>query len=110
MATTSPYVLARRIEADIARITAAADAFDMEAAARQHVKALKRDATDARLDIRDYELAETRAEQLALGKSARERLDSLRKGILAASQYNIFSAIEVAEVSASIDHLFEQLD
>ena len=111
MPTISTYTLAKRLDGEITRIIAAARAAGLfEGQAQQDTKLLKRDLTDARLDIRDYELAETKAEQLQLGKDARQRLASVQQGILAASQYNVFSAIEVAQLSAQIAQLQEQLE
>ena len=76
---------------------------------QRQIADLKHELADARLDVRDYELAETRVEQSALAGVARKRLNSVQHGILDASQYNIVSAIEVAHLSALIAQLQEQL-
>lgn len=76
---------------------------------RKVVTALKYELVDARLDIRDYELSETREEQLANAKSAKERLDNVRKHILVASEHNIFSAIDVAHISANIEQVIDNI-
>lgn len=110
MPNVSTYTLAKRLDGEITRVVAAARAAGLlEGSAQQELKLLKRDLTDARLDIRDYELAETKAEQLRLGEDASKRLTSVQQGILAASQYNVFSAVEVAQLSAQIAQLQEQL-
>ena len=110
MPAVSTYTLAKRLDGEIARIVATARAIGLlEGPAQQDAKLLKRDMADARLDIRDYELAETKTEQERLGKDAARRLSSVQQSILAASQYNVFSAIEVAQLSAQIAQLQEQL-
>lgn len=110
MPNVSTYTLAKQLDGEITRVVAAARAAGLtEGLVQQELKLLKRDLTDARLDIRDYELAETKAEQRQLGLDASKRLMGVQQGILAASQYNIFSAIEVAQLSAQIAQLQEQL-
>lgn len=110
MPNVSTYTLAKRLDGEITRVVAAARVAGLlEGSVQQELKLLKRDLTDARLDIRDYELAETKTEQLRLGQDAAKRLMDVQRGILAASQYNIFSAIEVAQLSAQIAQLQEQL-
>lgn len=65
---------------------------------------------EARLDVRDYELSETRKEQLKNAAAAKKRLEKVRKDILAASEYNIFSAVDVAQFTGDIDHINERLE
>ena len=108
---TSAYTLAKRLDADILRVIASAQSLGLvEQANRRLLADLKHNLTDTRLDVRDYELAETKSEQVQLAHGARERLGVVREAILVASQYNIFSAIEVARLSAMIQQLQEQLD
>lgn len=107
MANTSPYTLARRLEADLGSILAPVDISGMPLFVQQLVRDIKHSTTDARLDVRDYELAETRASQQHLAVESRTRLGAIRQHIVVASQYNIFSAIEVAHLSAQIDSIIE---
>ena len=109
MPAESVYLSAKQIEADIARLFAAIDLQALDTNARDVAKNLKRNASDARLDVRDYDFAETRAEQAQLGKEARVRLEAVHQGILDASQYNMISAVDVAELTARIDYLLERL-
>lgn len=110
MPLVSTYVLAKQLDGDITRIlTVARAAGLLEGGVQQETKLLKRDLTDARLDIRDYELAETKAEQQRLGSAASKRLASVEQSILAASQHDIFSPVEVAKLSAQIAQLQDQL-
>lgn len=73
------------------------------------VNGLKHDIVDARLDIRDYELSETRDEQLHKAREAKKRLERIRKGILATSEYNVFSAVDVAQLTAQLEQISENV-
>lgn len=76
---------------------------------RNIIALIKRQLIDARLDVRDYEYAETRAEQVRLKDAACATLRKLEKNILQASEYNIFGAIDTAHISAKIEHITKQL-
>ena len=76
---------------------------------RSIISDLKRLATDVRLDVRDYEYAQTRAEQLEALHEARERLEQLNELLLKASGLNLFTAVDTAQFSASIDVIISQL-
>ncbi len=73
------------------------------------VARLSNDLTDARLDIRDYEMSDTRAEQLRHSKQAVARLEKVRKAILALSEYNVFTAVDVAQLSAQLEQISENV-
>ncbi len=109
MTSTSPYALARQLELDIRAALAANDTADMPAALKQTLSDLKHVVTDARLDVRDYEVAETHAQQGRLARVARDRLEVAGQHIVAASQDSVFSAIDVAYLSASIESIKDQL-
>ena len=111
MPVQSTYVLAKGLESEILRLLSGVQAAGlMEGQVQRDIERLRHELADIRLDIRDYELAETRAEQAKLGNDARRRLKLAEQAILAASQYNIFSAIEIAQLSATIAQLIERLD
>jgi hypothetical protein len=76
---------------------------------RDLVALIKRQLGDARLDVRDYEYADTRDEQVRYGKDAHTTLEQLRKNILQASEYNIFGSVDVAHISARIEQIIKQL-
>lgn len=67
------------------------------------VGTIKHLLADARLDIRDWEMADSREEMLRSAQEALKRLDQARDTILLASQKNIFSPVDVAEISAQFD-------
>ncbi len=65
---------------------------------------------DARLDVRDYEYAQARSEQLEHAEAGKKRLEQLRQAVLTASEYNVFSAIDVAHTTATIEQITNYLD
>ncbi len=105
MEVQSPFTMVKGLENQIVAVLSALDLYTMPQAERKIVTELRRDLVDSRLDIRDYELSETREEQLGKAKIAKERLDQVRKHILAASEINVFSAIDVAQLTAIIEHI-----
>lgn len=95
---------ARLLETNIGRIlTNASEHADRATSAT--IRVLKQSMVEARLDVRDYELADSRADQLRHAREARQRLLMVRQQILVLSQDNIFGAAEVAHLSATIDQL-----
>ena len=87
-------------------------AFDIDALMpdeRKILALIKRQLTDTRLDVRDYEYADTRAEQQRYAKTAHKTLDAVQSTLLQASEHNLFGAIDIAHISAQIQHIKEQL-
>jgi hypothetical protein len=85
---------------------------DLDLSNRTQIKlvgTIKQLLADVRLDIRDWEMAETREDMLRYGREARVRLEQAREAILLASQHDIFSPIEVAEISAQFDRFAAEL-
>lgn len=101
---------ARDIETRIINVLAALDVDGLPLTERNLVEQIKRVATDARLDARDYQYAETRAEQLTLATAAKKRYQTLQQHILKASEHNMFSAIEIAQLSAHIEQLMTNME
>lgn len=64
---------------------------------------------DARLYANAYELSEVRDEQQKNARQARHWLERARRDILEASETDIFSAIDVAHLSAQVDLIIEQM-
>ena len=58
---------------------------------------------DTRLDIRDWEMADSRQEMEQSSKQALLHLRQVREVMLQASETNLFSAIDIAEISAQFD-------
>ena len=105
MEANTPLKQAGSLSSHLQRTVSRFDVDSLDRAEQKLLALAKRLAVDVRLDVRDYELAETRPEQERLGATARKRLDHLQRTVLQASEHNLFSAIEVAELSAQIDQL-----
>lgn len=107
--TQSPFLLIKQLETQVTAMLSRLDVYSLPVTEQQMVSLIRRELVDARLDIRDYELSETRAEQLDHAASGKQRLEALRKHILAASEQNLFSAVDVAQLTAQLDHIADQL-
>lgn len=86
--------------------------FDLDMLDRPALKlvgTIKHLLADIRLDIRDWEMSDSRAEMQQNARQALERLEQARASILLASEQNIFSSIEIAEISARFDQVASQL-
>lgn len=102
-------MLMTRLMHEVNAKLAALDIDELDQAERTDVAQTRQLLADSRLDIRDYELSETREEQLGNAKEANARLEKLRGRILVASEHNMFSAIDVAELSARLDEIVDRL-
>ena len=105
----SPFGLAKNIGAQIAHLLSTYDVDSLPLEQREAVRLLKNQAADMRLDIRDYGMAETRAQQQQLAKEVTERLEQLQATILKISEYNLVSAVDVAQLSAQLQQLISVL-
>ncbi|MFA5004254.1 MAG: hypothetical protein WC498_03210 [Candidatus Saccharimonadales bacterium] len=105
----SPFLAIKQVETQVGTTLRAVDVDSLEADGRRVVLNIKRLMVDTRLDIRDYELSETREEQLKYAHEGKKRLEQFRRSILTASEYNIFSAIDVAQLTAELDQIREDL-
>jgi hypothetical protein len=109
MVGDSLYDIARKVEMDIHHSLKYVHSLDLASDVREKLVTLKRDAADARVAVRDYMYADTKSSQVKASTAIREQLVMVRQGVLAASQHDIFSSSDVAELSAYIDYLHEHL-
>lgn len=109
MENNSPFLAIKSFETQLLASLRPIDIYEVPAAERKVITQLKNEVVDARLDIRDYELSETRDEQLRKAHVATRRLEHIRKNILAASEYNVFSAVDVAQLSAQLEQIAENV-
>lgn len=100
---------AKELEQHIGRILSAYDVLALAQAEQKTVATLKSRLIDVRLDARDYELVETRAEQLKLARAGRARIDELQKSILGAGEHRLLSAADVAHLSALAENIRVEL-
>jgi hypothetical protein len=95
----------KSIEAHIATILSFQDVDSLALPVRNVLIAIKHHIIDARLTVRDYEYADTRATQLEQAKEGRRLRDSLRQHLIMASEHNIFGPADVAQFSAQLDDI-----
>jgi len=105
----SVYEDAKKLEVSIGGIIAPIDTQGIGRAQQRILAQMQRLLTDARLDVRDYEYADTKVEQLQMAGEARKRFEQLNHDLIACSEYNIFSAVDVALYSARIQHIIARL-
>ncbi|HEX9153794.1 MAG TPA: hypothetical protein VF809_03160 [Candidatus Saccharimonadales bacterium] len=110
MAYISLYDETKELERQAGSILSAFDVNELPQRERELVTVLKNQLADARLDARDYEYAQTRVEQLGAVKEARAHLATLQETIVKASEYNLFGAVDVAQLSARIQQIISRLE
>jgi hypothetical protein len=106
---STPLSRIKSLETQLRAVLSKLDISVLPKEERVIVTALKNNLTDARLDVRDYEFSETRAEQQKLAKQAHELLAKVRTGILSASEYNVFNAVDVAQFTAQLEQIVDDI-
>lgn len=104
----SPYVLAKRLEADIVRLLSGLDVSLLTPKEHGALAELKNTMIDARLDVQDYELAETRDFQLQNAADAKQRL-LVVQGHISTNTLHVFGAVDVAHLTARIGQITDLL-
>lgn len=110
MAAKTPFDQAKELSNQLIRILSQLDVDVLPRDEQRLVATIKRQLEDVRLDARDYDFAETRAEQQRNASVAKESLEKLRANILKASEFNLFGAVDVAMASAHIEQLISNLE
>lgn len=100
----SPYILIKRLEAEILRLLSYIDTSDLSVGQQQSFASLKHGLVDARLEIQDYELAETRDDQLRNAKDSRQQLEAIQQ-LIVDDPAHIFGPVDVAHFSAQIGQI-----
>jgi hypothetical protein len=101
----SPYELLRSLENELNGILSGQSVYDLPPVQQKMIARIRREVNEARLDVRDYQSSETKPAQAKFAKQATKRLRSIGSILLAASTYNIFSAIDVALISAKVEQI-----
>jgi hypothetical protein len=101
--------LVKQLEAQVNRVLRNIDIRKISTKERKILSELQQNLKDSRIYTNDYELSETREEQLDNIKKSKKWLEQSRKNILAASEYNIFNAIDVAHLTAQIEQIISLL-
>lgn len=84
------------------------DTLLLSAEEQRKVEQLRNNLIDARLEIQDYELAETREDQLRNGAAAQKYLQKVR-AVIAGNSLNVFGAVDVAHLTAQIEQITDRL-
>jgi hypothetical protein len=103
MENQSPFLAMQRAERQIKALLRTLDTDLLEPDEKKAVASLRRFSSETRLDIRDYELSETREEQLKKAADARKGLDRLKAHLLAAGY--VFSPADIAQLDAQLEHI-----
>lgn len=103
MENQSPFLAMQQVEGQLKGLLRTVDPELLEADEKKAVATIRRLLIDTRLDIRDYELSETRDEQLKNMHEAKRRVAKLQAGILAAGP--VFGPADVAQLSALLEQI-----
>lgn len=109
MASYSPSGLVKQVDTQVNMILRKADWAEFNEKGRKAVEELRQNLTDARIYSSEYELSETREEQLDSARKAIKWLDKARLAILRASEHNVFGPVDTAHLTAQIDQAKEDL-
>lgn len=101
--------LMKRVEGYITQQFAGVDVLDVAKIERELIESMRRLVIDLKLDLRDYELAETRADQLTYLIDGKLRVKELRAMIILSGTHNLFGPVDVGHVTALLEQVNEQL-
>ncbi|HSX43120.1 MAG TPA: hypothetical protein VLF59_03480 [Candidatus Saccharimonadales bacterium] len=105
MENQSPFLAMKRAETQIKALLRGVDMDLLTPDERKAMASLRRLSADARLDIRDYELSETREEQLGKAHDAHKVLTKLKTTLLAVS--TAFGPADIAHLDAQLEQIKE---
>jgi hypothetical protein len=103
----SPQRLLKDAEDIILSEIRSIDIYQTPESEQRLITRIKNQLIDSRLYIRDYESSETRIAQVGIAAKLQVVLNQLLKNILRLSEYNILSAVDVAQISAQISLIME---
>jgi hypothetical protein len=105
----SPFVLVKALETHITSLVMQFDIDSLPQGERDLLRSIKRLIVDVRLDLRDYGMAETKAEQDRLARESHQRLHAFEQAIVKAGELNMFGAVDVAHLSAQTQQLMAHM-
>ncbi len=105
----SPSRAVKQVDAQVGRVLRAVNLRKLSIRERKVLVDLQQNLNDARIYTTDYELSETDEERTKNAKLAKKWLGQAHKNILAASEQDIFNAIDVAHLSAQIEQIRDNL-
>jgi hypothetical protein len=101
--------MAKELDNHINRLLRRFDLSKQPKGTREAITNLRQNMLDSKTYTTDYELSETREDQLRNAKEAKKWLEEARKNILIASQYDIFNAVDTAHLSAQAEQIMASL-
>lgn len=107
MENQSPFLAMQRAETQLKGLLRAIDTDLLTPEEKKALASLRRLSSEVRLDIRDYELSETREEQLQKATQAKKRLAKLQVTILAVGM--MFGPADVAQLGAQLEQIMGNL-
>jgi len=109
MSSQSPSLSAKALETQIRGILRKSEIGNLGIDLRNLITDMQQELADAKAYAGHYELSEMRDEQLDNAKTAKKFLRKVQAKVLKASEHNIFSAVDVAHLSAQIDQIQKEL-
>ena len=106
---TTPLAQIKELEVGVLVVLRQQSDKDLPKEIKQLISTVKRNLTDARLDVRDAEYAENGDDYRRHMAAARVCLAKIVADILVLSQHNIFSPVEVAELTARLEIIGQAL-
>ncbi|MDB5183311.1 MAG: hypothetical protein JWO47_1095 [Candidatus Saccharibacteria bacterium] len=100
---TSPFAGMRELELQIKSVVQPLDMDELTEVTRKAVRSLKQLVVDAKLDARDYEFSDTRADQVRNAVAAKNRIKLIEVIILNAP--DVFSAVDTAHITAKLEQI-----
>lgn len=98
----------KQLEGDILRLLSHLDLTLLETKEQHLIAQLKNGLIDVRLEVQDYELAETRDNQLRNAKDAKKYLVKIEKYVTA-NPAGSFGAVDTAHLFAQISQISDRL-
>ncbi len=108
MTNDSPFILVGQLKQEVLQQLSKIDITSLATKEQQIVERLRNEIVDARLEVKDYELAETRDDQLRNAQAAKKRLHKAEQLILL-NPGNVFGPVDVAHISAYISDIRDKL-
>lgn len=105
----SPFLLTKRLSADVLHLLTQIDVSRMDIPDQQKIEKLRNALIDVRLEIQDYELAETRENQIRNAKKSKQYL-LIIKNTITDSELNVFGAVDVAHLTAQVEQITASLE
>ena len=105
----SPFLLAKQLQFSVLNLLSGIDITDLNPSEQKVLARLKSGLVDVRLEVQDYELAETREFQLQNAKKAKEYLAAIEKTI-SDNVLNVFGPVDVAHLTAQIGQITDKIE